>query len=150
MNIIGTRFNFTWSCDAEPNGNWGNQYPISGPRNASGSWGGVFGLVVNGTYPLCISTWHMYEWRVVLLDFTSMGNGMKQVTAYYPSAPKYDLKAFVKPFSQNSWIAIAFVSIFLTLTVYLGLRFERIHQQNNENDAKLSGIHSRKKQKILK
>ena len=52
MNILGARFNFTWSCDAEPNGNWGIEQPISGPRNASGSWGGVFGLVANGSYPL--------------------------------------------------------------------------------------------------
>ena len=36
MNILSKRFNFTWSCDAEPFGNWGHNQQISGPRNTSG------------------------------------------------------------------------------------------------------------------
>ena len=90
MNILGARFNFTWSCDREPEDNWGNTKPIAGPRNANGSWGGVIGYVANGTYPLSISAWRLFYWRKDLLDFVGIGSASKHVVAFIPSGSTYD------------------------------------------------------------
>ena len=109
MNFLSVRFNFTWSCDAQPNRHWGGQQPISGPKNASGSWGGVVGNVVNGTYPLCISVWHHMDWRHEMLDYAFMGTGRKFIIAYLPSSSSYDIWLFIKPFRHDTWLCIVVV-----------------------------------------
>ena len=140
MNFLSVRFNFTWSCDTQPNRHWGGQQPISGPKNASGSWGRVVGNVVNGTYPLCISVWHHMDWRHEMLDYAFMGTGRKFVIAYLPSSTSYDIWLFIKPFRHDTWLCIAVGSLLMIPTMFYGYRYERkFHQQNGKKD-KLAGI----------
>ena len=141
MNILGKRFNFTWSCDAESTGNWGHAEPISGPRNVNGSWGGVFGLVTNGTYPLSISAWTYFEWRRDMFDFASMGTGAKYVVAYLPKSSKFDLWLFTKPFSFASWIVIGFILLLIKSIIFLGRSFETYFNHRCQVQIKLTGIH---------
>ena len=49
MNILANMFNFTWETYSSVDGKWGTR-PLSGPANKSGTWGGVFGGVVNAEY----------------------------------------------------------------------------------------------------
>ena len=98
MDIMGRRLNFTWSCDIEPNGNWGHLETISGPKNASGFWGGIQGHVKNGSYHLSISPWQYLYHRVGIFDFVNVGNGYKDIIAYYPSPPTFDPTLFLRPF----------------------------------------------------
>jgi hypothetical protein len=46
MDISAKQYNFTYVSLKEPKGDWGIS-PKSGPFNLSGTWGGVFGSVVN-------------------------------------------------------------------------------------------------------
>lgn len=45
-DIFGSLFNFTWSSDKEPNGDWGMSPKNGGPYNLSSQWGGVMGSLV--------------------------------------------------------------------------------------------------------
>ena len=114
MNIMGKRLNFTWSCDAEPDGNWGHLESISGPKNASGAWGGVMGLVTNGSYPLCVSAWYHLYHRNGIYDFVNAGSSSKVVVAYYPITPTFDPTLFFRPFPLDVWgmISVAYLSAF--------------------------------------
>ena len=140
MNILANRFNFTWSCDAEPNGIWGHIEPISGPRNANGSWGGVFGYVVNGSYPLCISAWTRLEWRQDIIDFASGGTGAQYTIAYLPQSSDFDLWLFFRPFTNNSWTAVGVLAILIISLVFLGRQLEQYIHKRDRQQIKLNGI----------
>ena len=141
MNFLGYRYNFTWSCDAEPNGVWGHERPLSGPRNASGSWGGVFGNVANGTYPLCVSVWHYMGWRNGLADFSAVSSGEKFFAAYFPSSPNYDPGLFFRPFTLDSWAVGGTMSLLILSIVFYGHWFEKgMVQEREGRQAKLAGI----------
>jgi hypothetical protein len=56
MGILSQKFNFTWETFFEVDKKWGTR-PLSGPANKSGTWGGVFGGVVNEDYDMSLSTW---------------------------------------------------------------------------------------------
>jgi hypothetical protein len=47
MDVLGSQFNFTWSSDKEPNGDWGLKTKNGGPYNRSAQWGGVMGALIN-------------------------------------------------------------------------------------------------------
>ena len=140
MNVLANRFNFTWSCDAEPKGIWGNNEPISGPRNASGSWGGVFGLVVNGSYPLCISAWNRLIWRQDIVDFASVGTGARYAIAYLPQSSYLDLCLFIRPFTNNSWTAMGILAILIISMSFLGRQLEQYIHKRHRQQIKLNGI----------
>ena len=140
INILGSRFNFTWSCDEEPEGNWGNTRPISGPRNASGIWGGVVGNIANGTYPLSISAWRYFYWRKGLLDFVGIGIASKSIVAYIPSGTSYDPGLYLRPFTNESWILILSMSLILILILFCGNRFEQKEGLRRGRNIKLRGI----------
>ena len=140
MNFLGRRFNFTWSCDAEPKGNWGHKRPLSGPRNATGAWGGVYGHIVNGTYPLCISVWHFFEWRRVMTDFAAISSGEKFFAAYFPSTSNYDPGLFIRPFYIDSWAVAVTISLLIMSIVFFGHWFEKRTQKREGRPTKLAGI----------
>ena len=140
MNILGNRFNFTWSCDKEPNRFWGNNEPISGPRNISGSWGGIMGNVINGSYHLCVGIWNHFEWRHSLLDFASMGTGSSYRIAYLPQSSYLDLWLFIRPFTSTSWIVLVTLVSFIISVKFLGRHLERYIHQRNGTHIKFKGI----------
>ena len=119
MDIMGSRLNFTWSCDIEPNGNWGHLETISGPKNASGFWGGIQGHVKNGSYHLSISPWQYLYHRIGIFDFVNVGNGYKDIIGYYPSPPTFDPTLFLRPFSPGVWAAIVFTYASAFLFYYI-------------------------------
>ena len=130
MNIFGRRFNFTWSCDAEPEGNWGGSRPITGPRNASGSFGGVFGLIANGTYPLCISSWAYFDWRQGLVDFVSRGHDAKFLVAYFPKPTTIDLTLFFKPFRLDAWSVFGAILLAILALTFAARVFQNKIREN--------------------
>ena len=140
MNILAKRFNFTWSCDAEPNGIWGNNEPISGPWNASGSWDGVYGSVVDGSYPLCISAWTSLEWRHNIFDFVSVGTGSQFTIAYLPQSSDFDLWLFIRPFRNNAWTAMGILAMLIISIVFLGRQLENYNHKRDRQQIKLNGI----------
>ena len=78
MNEVGKIHNFSWSCDQEPNGDWGS-VPKSGLSNVDGIWGGVLGNVVNGNYAFTLSYWWNVESRIGMSDFILVGQGIRYV-----------------------------------------------------------------------
>ena len=132
-SILGKRLNFTWSCDAEPNGNWGHLKTISGPKNSSGAWGGVQGLVSNGTYPMVACTWKNLEHRIGIFDFVVIGSGYKSVVAYYPSASSYDPRLFIRPFVTEVWPLIGAIPLLVMICTFFGDRFAINRSGNNQS-----------------
>ena len=118
LNIVARQLNFTWHCDAEPNGNWG-VIPISGPANASGIYGGVVGLIANGSYPLGVSFWINIESRVGLLDFVVSGKGDQYLMALVPKSPEYDSTLFTRPFTTDAWWMIGITNILLIFSLII-------------------------------
>ena len=116
MNLLGSSLNFTWSCDAEPNNDWGVT-PISGPSNVNGTWGGVVGAVVNGDYPLCLSFWTNTYSRIGMMDFVIMGQGVQYVMALVPQLPRYDTGLFIRPLTRNVWLVIGLISLIVIACV---------------------------------
>ena len=125
MNVMAKRLNFSWSCDKEPYENWGHLASISGPKNASGVWGGVQGLVRNGTYPLSVSMWKHLDHRIGIFNFVNAGTGYKEIIAYNPRAPTFDPKLFLRPFSSNVWTTIGFIYLSAVLIYSLSARFTK-------------------------
>ena len=133
MNIMAKRLNFSWSCDKEPYENWGHLSSISGPKNASGVWGGVQGLVRNGTYPLSVSTWRNLDHRIGIFDFVNAGTGYKEIIAYNPRAPTFDPKLFLRPFSSNVWTTIGFTYLSAVSIYSISGRFTKNNFNPNQS-----------------
>ena len=141
MNIFASRYNFTWSCDAEPDENWGHVQPISGPRNENGTWGGVIGLVTEGSYHMCVSIFAYFDWRREMFDFVSIGAGGPFLIAYLPQSSNFDFWLFIRPFSNDSWTVILILVTFIITTALLGHHFEgNINRNKNEERIKFKGI----------
>ena len=141
MNIFASRYNFTWSCDAEPDENWGHVQPISGPRNENGTWGGVIGLVTEGSYHMCVSIFANFLWRREMFDFVSIGAGGPFLIAYLPQSSNFDFWLFIRPFSNDSWTVILIIGTFIITTALLGHHFEgNINRNKNEERIKFKGI----------
>lgn len=87
-NLIGRLFNFTVVSTQDKDGNWG-VVPISGPFNASGTWGGVMGDVINGKFDLSLSQWIWNIERQDLLDFVITSSNWLQL-ALTPQLPEVD------------------------------------------------------------
>ena len=96
MRILSVKFNFTWETFSAVDGKWGTR-PLSGPANKSGTWGGVFGGVVNEDYDFSLSTWSLFIVFIkvkfflllFLLLFWSLSNRKGTLTYLY-----YQNKAF--------------------------------------------------------
>ena len=141
MNIFASRYNFTWSCDAEPDENWGHVQPISGPRNENGTWGGVIGLVTEGSYHMCVSIFANFLWRREMFDFVKIGAGGPFLIAYLPQSSNFDFWLFIRPFSNDSWTVILIIVTFIITTALLGHHFGgNINRNRNEERIKFKGI----------
>ena len=114
MEEIGKMFNFTWTCDQEPNGDWGS-VPISGPSNLNGTWGGVLGNIVNGDYAFTLSYWWNVESRLGMCDYILVGQGIKYIFTFLPQPLDYDATLFTRPFQNDVWIVISGISIILLM-----------------------------------
>ena len=68
MEMTKKMFNFTYISLRKANNDWGLN-PISGPYNQSGTWGGVFGSVINRKYDMSLSAWYWIYDRVEFLSF---------------------------------------------------------------------------------
>ena len=117
MDAMGKIMNFTWTSYAPPDGSWGVR-PISGPFNKSGVWGGAMGSVVNGEYHISLSQWVWNVERYRLLDFVSTSTN-RVCLALTPQAPEIDPGLFTRPFTDDAWYGIGFITgvIFLVLMI---------------------------------
>ena len=71
MAFLELMYNFTWECTKEPNDNWG-VVPITGPSNASGTWGGIMGDLVEEKFQLSVSAWLIKLSRSTMLSFAQI------------------------------------------------------------------------------
>ena len=120
LNVMGKKSNFSWECHGDPNDNYGTT-PLSGPANASGTWGGVVGDVFYGKYQFSMSTWvwkeerqDMFDFASIVTDQTALGMTLK--------AKDIDYTLFTRPFRWEAWLLIGLAVItFLvsTLVPYL-------------------------------
>ena len=68
MGHLQKMYNFTWNPTKDPNGDWGT-VPISGPANSNGTYGGIFGSVIDQTVQLSVSSWQIGAERLTFLDY---------------------------------------------------------------------------------
>ena len=114
MDILADQFNFTFTSDKEPNGDWGIM-PKSGPFNLSGDWGGVMGNVVTGKYDVSISAWDWNLERSNVVQYVLVTKNNK-ILVWEPKNPKIDFGIFLRPITSESWVAIL-VTTCLTLSL---------------------------------
>ena len=124
MNIAGEHLNFTWSCDKEPNNDWGIMQ-ISGPSNASGTWGGILGDIIKGKYPLCVSSWNNVESRIGMFDFIMSGRTRQFVLVYIPQNSGFDKSLFTRPFKDEVWAVLGIGNVLLITTYFISYWFSR-------------------------
>jgi hypothetical protein len=71
-------------------------WPISGPFNKSGIWGGAMGGIVNGQYMLGMANWVWNYERDDFLDFVS--TGFDQILLAMTTKPiELDMGFFIRP-----------------------------------------------------
>ena len=124
MNIAAKHLNFTWSCDKEPDNNWGIMQ-ISGPSNSSGTWGGIIGDILNGNYPLCISSWNNVESRIGMFDFIMSGRTRQFVLVYIPQNSGFDKSLFTRPFKDEVWVVLGIGNVILITIYFVSYWFSR-------------------------
>ncbi|XP_059095737.1 probable glutamate receptor [Tigriopus californicus] len=101
-------FNFTYRSIVEPNNDWGMQSQFG--KNLSG----VLGNVIQNKVDMSLSLWVWNENRDRWVDFSIIGTDREQF-CFYPQMPKIDPTLFLRPFTNDSWIAIALTSIVLVI-----------------------------------
>ena len=104
MNELSKKFNFTFTSDRDPNGDWG-VLPKSGPFNRSGEWGGVLGDVVEGRFHMSLTPWTWLHKRRDVLDFVQMIK-QNRILVWEPVNPEVDFGLFLRPITAESWVAI--------------------------------------------
>ena len=122
--MIARRFNFTLLSFKRKDGKWG-AVPIEGPHNFSGTWDGVMGDVMFGTFPLSLNSWTYFPERQELLDFVTYGSE-SGVLALTPKYAEIDMGLFLRPFTKEAWFYICGIlgAVVLLETIsYLGIPF---------------------------
>ena len=117
LNVMGKMSNFTWECHGNRNDDYGTT-PLSGPANASGTWGGVVGDVFYGKYQFSMSTWVWKEERQDMFDFASIVTDQSAL-AITLKAKEIDYTLFTRPFTFEAWLLIGLaVLIFMVATIF--------------------------------
>ena len=69
LDTLRNMFNMTFSCNRDPQNNWGVN-PLTGSwYDPNATFNGVFGGVINGDYDTSISSWDIYLERGFWIDF---------------------------------------------------------------------------------
>ena len=71
MGYLQVMYNFTWHSTSDPNGDWG-VVPLSGPPNANGTWGGVFGSLIEQSVQMSVSPWTISSDRMTMFDHAQL------------------------------------------------------------------------------
>ena len=130
MNILANRFNFTFTSDKEPNGDWGI-LPQSGPFNLSGQWDGVMGNVLNGKYDVSISPWDWNLERNNVVQFVLVTKNRK-VLVWEPKNADIDFEVFIRPITLDSWLAIVLTTCFaLSLIAFISIGIPSIAENSD-------------------
>jgi hypothetical protein len=116
-DLVAKKYNFTYESHRDVTGNWG-VFPISGPYNQSGEWGGIMGDVVNGKYDLCLSAWHWMTERYEILTFVPVYS-KKQVLVWTPKNSLIDFGLVTRPFTEDSLMAIFLMTLIVTLCIFV-------------------------------
>jgi hypothetical protein len=116
-DLVAKKYNFTYESHRNMTGNWG-LLPISGPFNQSGEWDGIMGDVVNGKYDLSLSAWLWMAERYEILTFVPVYS-KKQVLVWTPKKPEIDFGLLSRPFTDDSWVAIFFMTLIVTLCIFV-------------------------------
>ena len=69
--------------------------PKNGPYNMSGTWGGVFGGVINKEFDMGLNSWHWMTSRYSLVQFAPIDKE-SFVLVWTPNNPKIDYGLFTR------------------------------------------------------
>ncbi len=112
--IMARLFNFTL-VSVQEDGGWGVT-PVKGAYNASGTWTGVMGNVINGIYPMSLSSWQFVPERSDFLDCVTLFLDDKQILLMTPRVTKTDHQLYIRPFTNDVWRTIAGTSALIGAT----------------------------------
>ena len=121
LDAMAAISNFTWECHGDPNDDYGTT-PLSGPANASGTWGGVVGEVIDGTYHFSMSTWVWKEERQDMFDFASIVTDQTAL-AITLKAKDIDYTLFTRPFRREAWLLVWFAVLVFLLSILVPFLF---------------------------
>ncbi|XP_059096106.1 uncharacterized protein LOC131890717, partial [Tigriopus californicus] len=99
-------FNFTLNSIKEPNYDWGLQSEFH--KNFSG----VLGNVIQGHMDVSLSIWFLNYQRSLLVDYCIIVSDWQQFLLV-PQMPTVDTTLFMRPFTNDSWIAIGLISLII-------------------------------------
>ncbi len=122
--MIARRFNFTLLSLKRRDGKWGAA-PTEGPYNFSGTWDGIMGDIMFGTYPLSINGWNPSPERQDLLDFVTF-MGESHVLALTPKHANFDMGMLLRPFTKETWFYLCGIfgaAVVLETTALAGISF---------------------------
>ena len=125
--LIAELYNFSLKSYKDPDDDWGVR-PKSGPYNLSGVWGGVFGSVVNGLHTMSLSQWYYIYERNDLCDFVITTADYRHL-ALTPQPPEVDTGLFIRPFTDDSWLAI--LGMTLVIAFFIATPFFIVSQFSN-------------------
>ena len=115
---------------------WGVQQ-ISGPFSRNGTWGGVFGGLINEQYMTSISSWFWIADRFDLVEFYETGfNQMMLVIE--PKMPEIDMGLFIRPFTEEAWKGI--LATFVSLTFVFLFPFILVKRYSSTDSYIIVGI----------
>ena len=104
-DLLGKKLNFTWENHNDPDNNWG-VIAVSGPSNASGTYEGVVGSLLEADeYQFSISSWMYRLERHDMFEFVHVMSDSNLVVMIL-KRPDVDYGIFIRPFRFYSWIAI--------------------------------------------
>jgi hypothetical protein len=73
------------------------------------------------------------EHRIGIFDFVVIGKGLKNAVAYFPSAPKYDPRLFIRPFATKVWPLICAIPLLVMIWTFFDNRFASKISGNNQS-----------------
>ncbi|XP_059095533.1 uncharacterized protein LOC131890241 [Tigriopus californicus] len=125
-------FNFTLRSVKEPHDDWGLQSEFG--RNFSG----VLGNVIQGQVDLSLSLWIWNLQRSISTDFCIVMSDWQQFILV-PQLPEVDTTLFMRPFTNESWIAIGMTSLIIVICVVFPMSIRRLNESTGYKIISTSG-----------
>ena len=129
--------NCTWTT-VKPQDNYGwGVTQISGPFSRNGTFGGVFGGIINEEFMTSISSWFWIADRFDLLEFYETGFN-QMILVIEPKMPEIDMGLFIRPFTEDAWKGI--LATFVSLTFVFLLPFILVKRYSSTDSYIIVGI----------
>ena len=129
LNLLGSIYNFTWTVDREPSGNWGTM-PKEGTWQAENlTFIGLMGSVFRGDYQMGLSYWDNSQRRMDFFDLSYPIIAMPISIIMDFKQGSMDSTLFVRVFTMESW---AVGIIVLSAVLILHLMIEKLQKSSRQ------------------